>query len=412
MFYEVETRIEKIMPNKQQPSADNKPYDNKGRCIYHPQIRLRKRSTLFKRNWITVNKQCPACFAELLSSSSYDDDIDKTSHTHRPQTRGIPPLSSVHDDKALQPHRDDDDEGCEDDDDEYDFECSSSTLTTAEETISSYSSASLSSSLSSLDGHNAAHYATTDEDNNTDVTHHRTKVVCGMPYVYYSYDVRGPSQEYCNANQGGGNRRRPQEQQCQEYERHGFYTGEIDALTSLPHGIGTWRCSITSPNDEGQGTILLEGSWFDGHLYTQSNSPQSNHQHSHHHSSATQSQQQRRLTPIMEHSSRAYDEEEESCIMYNNDDDECQGRRRRVGMNSFVLEHTNNDDDDDEPIYNNESSSVRRRTRRSIDPPSSLEDTHVVSERRNSGDGVGSSSNERGTREEISSLSLCSPCRI
>ena len=351
-----------------------------------------------------MNKQCPACFAELLSSSSYDDDIDKTSHTHRPQKRGVPP-SSVHDDKALQPHHDDDEE-----EEENDFECSSSTLTTAEETISSFSSASLSSSLSSLDGHNAAHYATTDEDNNADVTH-RTKVVCGMPYVYYSYDVRGPSQEYCN--QGGGNRlrRRHQEQQCQEYERHGFYTGEIDAITSLPHGIGTWRCSITSPNDEGQGTILLEGSWFDGHLYTQSNSPQSNHQHNHHHSSTTQSQQQRRLTPIMEHSSRAYDDEEESCIMYTNND-ECQGRRRRVGMNSFVLESINNDDDDDEPIYNNESGSVRRRTRRSVDPPSSLDETHVVSERRNSGDGVGSSSNERGTREKISSLSLCSPCRI
>ena len=359
-----------------------------------------------------MNKQCPACFAELLSSSSYDDDIDKTSHTHRPQKRGVPP-SSVHDDKALQPQHDDDEE-----EDEYDFECSSSTLTTAEETISSFSSASLSSSLSSLDGHNAAHYATTDEDNNADVTH-RTKVVCGMPYVYYSYDVRGPSQEYCN--QGGGNRlrRRHQEQQCQEHERHGFYTGEIDAITSLPHGIGTWRCSSNnSPNinDESGhgGTILLEGSWFDGHLYTQSNSPQSNHQHNHHHSSTTQSQQQRRLTPIMEHSSRAYDDEEESCIMYTNND-ECQGRRRRVGMNSFVLESINNDDDDDEPIYNNESGSVRRRTRRSVDPPSSLDETHIVSERRESGggDGVGrSSSNERGTREKISSLSLCSPCRI
>ena len=138
MFYgrdKIET-----MPNKQQPSTDNKPYDNKGRCIYHPQIRLRKRSTLFKRNWVTVNKQCPACFAELLSSSSYDDDIDKTSHTHRPQEMSahiIIPPSSVHNDKALRPHHDDDEEGgCEEDDDEYDFECSSSTLTTAEETIS------------------------------------------------------------------------------------------------------------------------------------------------------------------------------------------------------------------------------------------------------------------------------------
>lgn len=57
------------------------------------------------------------------------------------------------------------------------------------------------------------------------------KVVCGMPYRY-------------------GN-----------FHRHGFYTGET--YMNRPHGMGTFR----SRNGK-----ILEGEWFDGHLYIQKGS--------------------------------------------------------------------------------------------------------------------------------------------
>ena len=57
------------------------------------------------------------------------------------------------------------------------------------------------------------------------------KVVCGMPYRY-------------------GN-----------FHRHGFYTGET--YMNRPQGIGTFR----SRNGK-----ILEGEWFDGHLYIQKGS--------------------------------------------------------------------------------------------------------------------------------------------
>lgn len=73
------------------------------------------------------------------------------------------------------------------------------------------------SSMSSLDTSSSVH-----------------EVVCGMPYSYYFPD--------------------------DDIYLDGFYTGEIDATTGLPHdGMGTWRSS--------DGRYFMEGDWNAGRLY-------------------------------------------------------------------------------------------------------------------------------------------------
>jgi len=70
----------------------------------------------------------------------------------------------------------------------------------------------------------------------------KQRVVCGMPYVYFSFRPREDKQEY----------------------EEGFYTGELDSNSGVPHGMGTWRSE--------DGMSLMEGEWYDGHLLRKNNS--------------------------------------------------------------------------------------------------------------------------------------------
>ncbi|KAL7534233.1 hypothetical protein ACHAXR_008402 [Thalassiosira sp. AJA248-18] len=98
----------------------------------------------------------------------------------------------------------------------------SSTASTAE------SSVCFSRSDSSEDNFKAA-----DDDDDANTTEEqRMEVVCGMPFMY----------------------------SCHE----GFYTGQIDAMSELPHGVGTWRASANKINR----SLLVEGEWSYGCLYS------------------------------------------------------------------------------------------------------------------------------------------------
>lgn len=67
-------------------------------------------------------------------------------------------------------------------------------------------------------------------DTDSSVEH---EVVCGMPYSYYFPD----DDRYLD----------------------GYYTGQAEATTGLPHGMGTWRSS--------DGRSFMEGDWNAGRLY-------------------------------------------------------------------------------------------------------------------------------------------------
>eukprot|EP00581_Thalassiosira_minuscula_P003336 CAMPEP_0183739878 /NCGR_PEP_ID=MMETSP0737-20130205/58267_1 /TAXON_ID=385413 /ORGANISM="Thalassiosira miniscula, Strain CCMP1093" /LENGTH=140 /DNA_ID=CAMNT_0025974791 /DNA_START=32 /DNA_END=450 /DNA_ORIENTATION=+ len=69
-------------------SEEDLPYDRKGRCKQHPQIRLRKRGTL-GIGWTTLRLRCPLCvFATLTEEVAAlvekdDNVVPKTTKTGR-----------------------------------------------------------------------------------------------------------------------------------------------------------------------------------------------------------------------------------------------------------------------------------------------------------------------------------------
>lgn len=55
--------------------------------------------------------------------------------------------------------------------------------------------------------------------------------------------------------------------------KHGYYTGQIDAATRLPHGMGAWRDEEHGENGAPGPRTLVEGVWDRGHLQSGKGAP-------------------------------------------------------------------------------------------------------------------------------------------
>ena len=174
--------------------------DRKGNCKQHPQIRLRKRNPLGR--WKTVVDSCPLCAVTHLCTivrNINDECHAEPSQPHNVSSQqSLSKISMKHASKRVS----------------MDSSISSNTVDTVS---SSYSHSSQSSRRSHTSTSNASHHSLPQA----------SRVVCGTPYV------------------------------CFDTRRRGYYTGQVDAETGLPHGVGTLRF------DDGS---FSEGEWCNGRL--------------------------------------------------------------------------------------------------------------------------------------------------
>ena len=200
-------------------------FDSKGCCTKHPSIQLRRRSPMNILGWQVVRSKCPLCSYNVPENSGSRPRDDKHVEQAIAALKSVakPSSPSSINSTSLMPKE---------------FNASLNSLQTAETGYSTSSSGSQhvpvnkSVSRKASQGSLNSMSSMSSLDTNSSV---EREVVCGMPYSYYFPD----DDRYLD----------------------GYYTGQIEATTGLPHGMGTWRNS--------NGRSFMEGDWNAGRLYVQ-----------------------------------------------------------------------------------------------------------------------------------------------
>mmetsp|Transcript_21506 Transcript_21506/g.50561 ORF Transcript_21506/g.50561 Transcript_21506/m.50561 type:complete len:462 (-) Transcript_21506:314-1699(-) len=200
-------------------------FDSKGCCVKHPRIQLRRRSPMNVLGWQVVRSKCPLCdcnFPEKSGSKTRDDNHVEQATQALKTAKPSSPSSGINVTSTSLKHQ-------------KGSSSSLNTLQTSETGYSTSSSTNLNVSVNKVISRKASQesFNSMSSMSSLDTTSSVHEVVCGMPYSYYFPD--------------------------DDIYLDGFYTGQIDATTGLPHGMGTWRSS--------DGRYFMEGDWNAGRLY-------------------------------------------------------------------------------------------------------------------------------------------------